>query len=100
MSKILKKDTAGDYFINDMGVTVPGNGQLTIDPNQYYLLQASADVITALTNTDLIYNDGSNDLELNDAIEHIKNYFHSMKPEVTAVLNVHCLMAGILNLEK
>ena len=62
MSKILKKTTAGDFFITDMGVTVPGDGQLLIDPNLYINLRSSSDVITALANGDLIFNDGSSDI--------------------------------------
>lgn len=73
MSKILKKATAGDFFIADMGITIPGEGQLTIDPALYTVLQQSSDVITALSDGDLIFNDGSDDItELAYAINIIQ----------------------------
>lgn len=71
MAKILKR-TGADYFINDTGQTVPGNGQLTIDPSDYMLYARSSDVITAISSGDLVYNDGNSDLGIADATAHLQ----------------------------
>jgi hypothetical protein len=62
MIKILRRAQGTDFFIVDMGMTVPALGELVIDPAQYSLLARSSDVIIALANSDLVFNDGSNDI--------------------------------------
>lgn len=84
MSKILKR-TGTDFFISDTGETVPGDGQLIIDPQKYQLYSRSDATITAIASGDLVYNDGSSDLGLSDAIDHLKGY--QFKPALDAVGN-------------
>lgn len=71
MSKILKR-TGSAYFINDVGQTVPQDGQLVIDPSYYSIFARSSDTIAAIANGDLVYNDGSGDLLLADATIHLQ----------------------------
>ncbi len=60
--KKFKRNVASDFFITDMGITVPASGELIIDPTAYSQLVNSSDSITAVVNGDLVFNDGSNDI--------------------------------------
>ena len=76
MSKILKNNTGSDVLVSDIGLTVPASGQLTVEENYYPELARSSDVITLLSDAGptLTYNDGTEDLAVSDAIDHIKGY--------------------------
>ena len=75
MSKILKNTTASPVTITDVGQTVPASGQLTIDPNDYWLYAASSDAITLIGNGTLIVNDGSSDLSIASGSKLIQGIF-------------------------
>lgn len=61
MSHILINQTV-DNIVLDIGRTVPGSGQYSIDVSNLQAFQKSSDVITHLSSGDLIYNDGVNDI--------------------------------------
>jgi hypothetical protein len=78
MSKILKNNTASPVSISDVGGdTVPASGQLSIDPANYGKYSRSDDIISLLADNTLTYNDGSSDLGLSDATNHLKDIFPS-----------------------
>jgi hypothetical protein len=72
--KRLIRNQGTNYFINDMGVTVPASSELIVDPVMYEIMARSNDIVLALSNGDLVYNDGTNNLGLSDAVDHIKGY--------------------------
>lgn len=76
MSKILKNnDPINPVILIDTGVTVAPSSQYTIPPQDYPTFAASSDVITALSNGDLVLNDGGTDItNLSDAVDIIKGW--------------------------
>jgi len=78
LSKILKNSTGLAVSISDIGLEVPLSGQLVIDVAKYSALSGSSDVINLLGDGTLIYNDGTNDLNLSDALDHIKDFFPNL----------------------
>lgn len=75
MSKILKNnDQNNDYLLNDIGINILKNSEYTIDPSHYAKFSASSNLITAIGDGSLVYNDGTNDLGINDAINHLKGF--------------------------
>jgi len=74
MSKILKNNTDQEISL-DVGHKIPASGSYTIDPANYGPFARSNDVLTLLADETLTYNDGSNDLELSQAIDHLKGIF-------------------------
>lgn len=75
MSKIVKNTTNQTILLSDTGVSISANGQYTIDPQTYLLWATSSDVVTRIVNGTITINDGTNDLNISDAIDHIKGYF-------------------------
>lgn len=75
MSKILKNTTASPVVIADLGVTVPANGQVTIDPTAYNVYAASSSVVTLIGNGTLKVNDGSADLTVAAGINQVEGNF-------------------------
>ena len=73
--KKLKNSSLSNYFINDTGQTVPAEGELIIDPADYALYARSNDVILAIANSNLVYNDGEADLTLAEATAHLQGSF-------------------------
>ena len=82
MSKILINNTASPVSIDDVGQVVPASGQLTIQPQDYWLYAASDNVITLISDlavgpstSTLTVNDGSFDLSINDGAKLIQHIF-------------------------
>lgn len=75
MSKILKNNTASAVPIADVGQTVPASGQLTIQPQDYWIYAASNNVITLIGDSTLTVNDGSVDLSINDGAKLVQGIF-------------------------
>jgi len=75
MSKIFINSNNAAEPIADMGVEIPANGQLIIDPSQYAKLVSSDDAILALSLSHITYSDGTNALSISDAVNHIKGFF-------------------------
>ena len=70
--KILKNNTVSDIIVTDVGQTVPGSSQLTIDASDYDKYAQSNDVIVFIANEDLTVNDGTNDLEIAEGVALIQ----------------------------
>lgn len=64
MIKILINATASDIVLKDVGQTVPASGQLTIDPSDFDKYQRSSNVVTQISNGNLIVNDGVKNLSI------------------------------------
>lgn len=75
MAKILKNNTASPVNIADVGQIVPASGQLTIQPQDYWLYAASSNVITFIGDSTLTVNDGTSDLSISDGVCLIKHIF-------------------------
>jgi hypothetical protein len=77
MSKILRNpDPINSVDLFDVGVSIPGNSNYTIPPQDYSQFAASSDVLRALADVRLILNDGGNDIiVLSDAVDIIKGWF-------------------------
>jgi hypothetical protein len=75
VSKILKNQTASPVNISDVGQIVPASGQLTVQPQDYWLYAASDDVITFIGDSTLVVNDGTVDLSINDGAKLIQGIF-------------------------
>jgi hypothetical protein len=73
--KVLKNNTAAAVPIADTGQIVPASGQLTIQPQDYWLYAASNDVITLVGDSTLTVNDGTVDLSINDGVCLIAHMF-------------------------
>jgi len=78
MTKVLKNNTANDVLITDVGQTLTDSETFVIDPASYMLYANSSDVVTLLSDSTLTYNDGTNDLSLSDAINHLKGYSQAL----------------------
>jgi hypothetical protein len=75
MSKILVNNTDFDVEMPDNGVTVLAHSTYTIPPQDYPTFQGSSDVITQLSNGNLILNDGGTDIAtLSQAVDVIKGW--------------------------
>lgn len=75
MSKILKNNTASIVEINDVGISVPASGQITINTADFDDFAASNDVVALIGTGTLTVNDGSFDLDLSDGIKLIQGLF-------------------------
>ena len=76
MSKIFKSTLGTDYVLHDMGaMVIPAGGQLAIDPASYSLLARSTNAVQALFVDGIVYNDGTNDLNVSEALDHIRGYY-------------------------
>lgn len=75
MAKILKNTTGSPVFIKFLGLQIPANFQLTIEPEDYLIL-SSSDAVTELTTLinagTIIVNDGLQDLSASRGIEYIQ----------------------------
>lgn len=70
---ILKKPTAGDFFISDVGIIIPGLGQDTFTEAELIRRLATSDnTRSAVTGGTLIVNDGSSDLSAAAGIEYLE----------------------------
>ncbi len=74
MAKILINNTPNNIEL-DVGLTVPGNGQLTIDQLDFADAAGSDDIVTQVGNGNLTVNDGSSNLTISDGIDLIKGLF-------------------------
>lgn len=73
--KILKNTTLSDIELLELGVTVPASGQYEVGTSDYLILAQSNSIseLTSLINSgDIIVNDGTDDLSIEDALEYIK----------------------------
>lgn len=84
--KIVKNITVSPITVSDVGVTIPGNDQYLIAPQDYLLWAASSNIITFIGSGDLVINDGSVDLNISDGTSLIKGLFPS-QVAVTQVTN-------------
>lgn len=72
MAKILKNTTVSDIELKEIGLTVPGSGQITVDTTGYLLLAQDTSIteLTALINVgDIVVNDGVQDLTVTNGID-------------------------------
>ena len=74
MLKILKNTTVTDITL-DIGLVVPGSGQITLNPQDFDEAAASDDLVEFIGSGDIIVNDGSIDLGKSDAIRLIQGGF-------------------------
>ena len=77
MSKILVNPNSEQVVLQDVGVTVAGNSEYTIPPQDYPIFAASSDTIKAIASEPplLIVNDGGNDIiVISDAVDLIKGW--------------------------
>ena len=74
MSSILKNQTASP-IVYSIGFTVPASGQLVIDPANRIQFARSTEVLSDIVDGTVIYNDGLNDLDVQEAIFHLANFF-------------------------
>lgn len=77
MSRILINNTASPVLLADVGQSVPGSGQLVIDPVDYPLFANSNNVIQKLADNTLKLNDGINDLSLSHALDALKGAYRA-----------------------
>ena len=79
MSKIFKNSSGTDEPLDDVsGIFIPANGEVLIPSGYHDELKNSEDAVRLLVNNPLItYNDGTNDLSFNDAMDHMRGYFPS-----------------------
>lgn len=75
MSKILKNNTDSLVDISDTGVTVPASGQYLVQSTEYLHFATSSDIVSLVGDETLTVNDGSNDLNISDGIDLIKDIF-------------------------
>lgn len=75
MSKIVKNTTGTLVEIQDVGLSVPALGQISISPIDFDLFSASDDIITLVGNGTLVINNGAEDLAKSDAIRLIQGGF-------------------------
>lgn len=72
-SKILKNQTGSPILIADVGITIPASpATYTIQPTDYLLWDASANIITYINNGNIVVNDGTQDLSISSALAYIK----------------------------
>jgi hypothetical protein len=89
MSKILKNNTASPVVIDDVGQTIPASGQLTVEPTDYLLYAASADLATLINASTVTVNDGVDDLSVARGIDFMEfpdyafNIRFAAEPEVS-----------------
>lgn len=72
MSKIVINNTVNNISIVDTGITINASSQYTIPPQDYALWSASSNIITEVSNSNLIINDGSVNLSISDGINLIR----------------------------
>lgn len=72
MNKILKNQTASPIFIDDMGVEIPASSNYTIVESEYTRWAGSIDIDTEINASNIIVNDGTNDLSISDGIRFLK----------------------------
>lgn len=106
MSKIIKNNTAFPVEINDIGITIPSNGQYIIPPQDYLLCSDSIDILNLIQNGTVILNDGNSDLSLSDSLAFAKysNFANSVRftsttdltsVEVNSAINESALLADL-----
>lgn len=84
---ILKKPTAGNFFISDVGIIIPGSGQDTFtDSTLIRRLTTSNVTRSAVTGGVLIVNDGTSDLSPTAGIEYFEQLWVKAGYTTTGVL--------------
>ena len=69
---IAKNNTGSSISIEDMGVEIPGSGQRTLsDTFDFNEICTSEDLKGYITNSTFTINDGSSDLSIDDALDHV-----------------------------
>jgi len=69
---IVKNNTGSSVFIEDMGIAVPGSGQRDFSEIfDFTEICASEDLLGFVTDSTFTINDGTNDLNINDAQIHL-----------------------------
>ncbi len=74
MAIIIAKNVSGSvHTIDDLGIVISIAGQRTLT-NECSVdeIDASEDLVTDINSADIVINDGSSDLSIADAIEHVK----------------------------
>lgn len=72
MAKILKNNSGSTVNISDVGISIPNATNYTINPIEFGLYAASANVQTLVTAGTLIVNDGYDDLDKVTGLKHIQ----------------------------
>ena len=69
---IVKNNTGTSVFLEDMGTAVPGSGQRNFsDIFEFTEICASSDLLSNVVNSTFTINDGTNDLNIADAQDHL-----------------------------
>jgi hypothetical protein len=76
MSMVIKNpDVSNDFLINDVGDNIVKNSSFTVPASRYHQYAASSDLVTALSDGDLVCNDGTTDItNLSDAVDLVKGF--------------------------
>lgn len=70
----LKKPSPGNFFIQDVGIFIPGSGQDTFsDNNLLRIIARSGDTRNAVLNGTLVVNNGVTDLSVTDGLSYLSS---------------------------
>lgn len=73
MAKILKNQTLSPISISDLGISIPASPtSYVINPTEYPLFAASANLATQINNGNIRVNDGFDDLDSTTGLNHIQ----------------------------
>ena len=75
MSKIIKNQTASIVEVNDVGLSIPASGQLTVNPTDFDDFSSSDDIVELIGNGTLVVNNGDSDLGKSDGIRFVQGGF-------------------------
>ena len=90
MKKIIKNTTLVDIIIKPMGLSVPANSFLLVEPSEYRLwmtVDVIASVLPNIVSGDLVVNDGSVDLDSDEGIHYLSHpgFAKSTRFEINAL---------------
>ena len=69
---IAKNQTIGDIYLENVGLTIPGSGDITLtDFAHFYEIAADAVLNQAVVDGDVIINDGISDLSLDESLAYL-----------------------------
>ena len=93
---IIKNGTASDIVIEDLGITIPGSGQITMDSQyRYNELAGSDDLRQLVEDTDLVVNDGTSDLSAADGVLYLTfQHQKAMKDDYYTKIELNTSGAG------
>ena len=73
MLKTIVNKTINDIELYDVGITVPGSGTYTLDPQEFERWASSSDIVNSIVAGDLVVNDGEDDLPMRVGIGLIQD---------------------------